>query len=70
MNNTRQRNTILIIAAIAVVVFGLAVLIIWRWKKSAAASEKEVTPVVSVKVAKAADGASLPGYTFTQEGSF
>jgi len=57
MNNTRQRNTILIIAAIAVVVFGLAVLIIWRWKKSAAASEKEVTPVVSVKVAKAEKGA-------------
>ena len=57
MNNTRQRNTILIIAAIAIVVFGLAVLIIWRWKKSAAASEKEVTPVVSVKVAKADKGA-------------
>src|SRR5437868_14219989 len=57
MNNTRQRNTILIIAAIAVVVFGLAVLISWRWKTSAAASEKEVTPVVSVKVAKAEKGA-------------
>src|SRR5437016_12645724 len=27
-------------------------------------------PTVRVKVAKAADGASLPGYTFTQEGSF
>jgi multidrug efflux pump subunit AcrA (membrane-fusion protein) len=57
MNNTRQRNTILIIAAIAVVVFGLAVLIIWRLKKSAAESEKEPTPVVSVKVAKAEKGA-------------
>src|SRR5215475_6725948 len=48
-----QRNAILAIAAIAVVVFGLTVLIIWRWKKSAAESEPEVTPVVSVKVAKA-----------------
>jgi len=57
MNNTRQRNTILIIAAIAVVVFGLVVLIIWRWKKSAAEAEKEPTPVVSVKVAKAEKGA-------------
>jgi hypothetical protein len=27
-------------------------------------------PTVRVKVAKTADGASLPGYTFTQEGSF
>ena len=27
-------------------------------------------PTVRVKVAKGADGASLPGFTFTQEGSF
>jgi len=27
-------------------------------------------PTVRVKVAKKADGASLPGFTFTQEGSF
>ena len=27
-------------------------------------------PTVRVKVAKSADGASLPGFTFTQEGSF
>jgi hypothetical protein len=27
-------------------------------------------PAVRVKVAKNAQGASLPGYTFTQEGSF
>jgi hypothetical protein len=26
--------------------------------------------VIRVKVAKGAEGASLPGYTFTQEGSF
>ena len=50
---SRQRNTILIIAVIAVVVFALTILIIWRWKKSQAESEAEVTPVVSVKVAKA-----------------
>ena len=28
------------------------------------------TPTVRVKVAKSSDGAGLPGYTFTQEGSF
>jgi len=56
MNNTRQRNTILIIAAIAVVVFALVVLIIWRWKKSSGEAEEKVTPVVSVKVAKAEKG--------------
>ncbi|HXZ31777.1 MAG TPA: hypothetical protein VEH30_05810 [Terriglobales bacterium] len=27
-------------------------------------------PTVRVKVAKGADGISLPGFTFTQEGSF
>jgi hypothetical protein len=27
-------------------------------------------PTVRVKVTKAAEGASLPGYTFTQEGGF
>ncbi|HZP64176.1 MAG TPA: hypothetical protein VFB28_12240 [Terriglobales bacterium] len=27
-------------------------------------------PTVRVKVAKASDGISLPGFTFTQEGSF
>jgi multidrug efflux pump subunit AcrA (membrane-fusion protein) len=58
MNDTRarQRNAILIIAVIAVVVFGLTILIIWRWKKSKGESEAEVTPVVSVKVAKAEKG--------------
>src|SRR6476660_2850753 len=50
---TRQRNAILLIALIAVIVFGLTVLIIWRWKKSKPETEAEVTPVVSVKVAKA-----------------
>lgn len=53
---TRQRTAILIIAVIAVIVFGLTVLIVWRWKKSKAESEAEVTPTVSVKVAKAEKG--------------
>src|SRR5262252_9056013 len=52
----RQRNAILAIAAIALVVFALTVLIIWRWRKSRAENEAEVTPVVSVKVAKAEKG--------------
>src|SRR3954463_14404642 len=53
---TRQRNAIVIIALIALIVFGLTVLIIWRWKKSRAETEAEVTHVVSVKVAKAEKG--------------
>src|SRR5580765_36123 len=56
MTNTRQRNTILMIAAIAVVVFALTILIIWRWKKSSGQAEEKVTPVVSVKVATAEKG--------------
>lgn len=52
----RQRNVILAIAAIAIIVFGLTVLIIWRWRKSKPESEAEVTPIVSVKVAKAEKG--------------
>jgi len=52
----RQRNAILIIAVVAAVVFALTVLVIWRWKKSKAETEAEVTPVVSVKVARADKG--------------
>src|ERR1051325_11855482 len=53
---TRQRNAILLIALIAVIVFGLTVLIVWRLKKSKAEAETEVKPTVSVKVAKAEKG--------------
>src|SRR5256714_4483601 len=52
----RQRNTILIIAVVAAVMFALIILIVWRLKKSKTESEAEVTPVVSVKVAKAEQG--------------
>jgi HlyD family secretion protein len=52
----RQRNAILFIALIAVIVFGLTILIVWRWKKSKAETEAEPKPVVSVKVAKAERG--------------
>jgi multidrug efflux pump subunit AcrA (membrane-fusion protein) len=41
---------------IAVVIFSIAILIVWRWKKSKAETEAEVIPVVSVKVAKAEKG--------------
>ncbi len=51
----RQRNIILITASIIVVLLVLVVGIVWRLKKSSAA-EQEVTPVVSVKVAKAEKG--------------
>src|SRR5215510_8386698 len=56
MMKAPQRNAILAIAVIAIIGFGLTVLIIWRWKRSAAESEAKVTPVVSVKVAKAEKG--------------
>ena len=56
LRRVRQRNLLIIIAAIAVVIFGLTILIIWRWKKLKSESEAEVTPVVSVKVAKAEKG--------------
>ncbi|HKC88327.1 MAG TPA: efflux RND transporter periplasmic adaptor subunit [Blastocatellia bacterium] len=53
---TRRRNAILIIAVIALIVFGLTVLIVWRLKKSKGEEEAKVTPVVSVKVATAEKG--------------
>src|SRR2546430_5336281 len=53
---SRQRNEILTIAGVPVVIFGLTILIVWPLKKSKAESEAEVTPVVSVKVAKAEQG--------------
>lgn len=52
----RPRNTIIIIAVVSIIFFALVVLIVWRWRKSKAESEAEVTPVVSVKVAKAEKG--------------
>jgi len=52
----RQRNLILIVGSLGLVVLLLAALIIWRLKKSATAAETEVTPTVSVKVAKAEKG--------------
>jgi len=51
----RQRNIVLIGAA-ALVVLLLAVLIIWRLKRSGPEAETEVTPTVSVKVVKAEKG--------------
>lgn len=51
-----QRNTLIIIAVVAVVTLALVVLIVWRWRKSKSETEAEVTPVVSVKVAKAEKG--------------
>jgi len=52
----KQRNTILAIVAIALVLLGLTLLVIWRWRKSRAETQAEVTPVVSVQVAKAEKG--------------
>jgi RND family efflux transporter MFP subunit len=52
----RQRNTLLVVAAVALVALALIILIIWRWKGSATEAETEVTPIVSVKVVKAEKG--------------
>src|SRR2546421_1418648 len=52
----RQRNTIMIIAVVSIIFFALVVLVVWRWRKSKTEAEAEVTPVVSVKVAKAEKG--------------
>lgn len=49
----RQRNFVLIVGSIALVVLLLAALIVWRWRRSAAEAETHITPVVSVKVVKA-----------------
>ena len=54
--NNRQRNTVLIIAGVAMVLLALTLLVIWRWRRSKPETEAEVTPVVSVKVAKAEKG--------------
>ena len=51
----RQRNIVLIAGSVIVVLL-LVVLIVWRLKKSAGETETDVTPTVSVKVAKAEKG--------------
>ena len=52
----RQRNTVLIIAGVGVLVAALVILIVWRARSSKTESEAEVAPTVSVKVAKAEKG--------------
>ena len=56
MTNNRRLNNILIIAGVALLLLALTILIIWRYRKSAGEAEEKVTPVVSVKVAKAEKG--------------
>ena len=50
---SRRRNLLIVFSSLAVLVMLLIVVVVWRWKKSSATTEEEVTPVVSVKVAKA-----------------
>ncbi|HYK21399.1 MAG TPA: efflux RND transporter periplasmic adaptor subunit [Pyrinomonadaceae bacterium] len=52
----RQRNLVLIVGTVALLVLLLAALIVWRLKRSATEAETEVKPTVSVKVAKAQKG--------------
>ncbi|MDT7605227.1 MAG: hypothetical protein QOF61_3224 [Acidobacteriota bacterium] len=47
----RRRQRLIIIAACALVAI-IAVVLIWRWRKSAAPAETAAAPVVSVRVAK------------------
>lgn len=53
----RQRNLVLVVAAVAFVALTLIILMIWRLRGSATEAETEVTPTVSVKVVKAEKGA-------------
>ena len=52
-----QRNVVLFIVGVGLVVLLLVALIIWRVRSSATETETEVAPTVSVKVAKAEKGA-------------
>ena len=56
METIRQRNVVLVVGVIGLVILLLAALIIWRLRKPSE-KESEVTPTVSVKVAKAEKGA-------------
>lgn len=56
MTTLRQRNIVLFAAGVGLVVLLLAGLIIWRVRSSTTKEETEVTPTVSVKVAKAEKG--------------
>jgi HlyD family secretion protein len=53
METIRQRNVVLVVGVIGLVILLLAGLIIWRLRKPTSEKETEVTPTVSVKVAKA-----------------
>lgn len=57
MTTVRQRNIVLVAAGVGLVVLLLAGLIVWRVRSSKTEEETEVTPTVSVKVAKAEKGA-------------
>ncbi|HKV36703.1 MAG TPA: efflux RND transporter periplasmic adaptor subunit [Pyrinomonadaceae bacterium] len=57
MKTVRQRNIVLVAAGAGLVVLLLAGLIVWRVRSSKTEEETEVTPTVSVKVAKAEQGA-------------
>jgi HlyD family secretion protein len=52
MDTIRQRNVVLVVGVIGVAILLLAALIIWRLRKPSE-KESEITPTVSVKVAKA-----------------
>ena len=57
MTTFRQRNIVLVAAGAGLVVLLVAGLIVWRVRSSKPEEETEVTPTVSVKVAKAEKGA-------------
>src|SRR5262249_16103992 len=55
-SQANRRSLLAVSAAVTVLLLLLIAAVIWRWKKSATPAEEEVTPVVSVKVAKAEKG--------------
>ena len=48
----RERRYLIIGAAVVALVLVVIAVVIWKWRKSSAPAEAEVTPVVSVRVAK------------------
>src|SRR5882724_10499286 len=48
----RERSYLIIGAAVVALVLVVIAVAIWKWRKSSAPAEAEVTPVVSVRVAK------------------
>jgi multidrug efflux pump subunit AcrA (membrane-fusion protein) len=59
----RRRNLVIGAVAVGLVLITSLILIVWIWKRSKPETEAEVTPIVSVKVAKAEKGEIATQYS-------